>query len=341
MAKYTYSEAGLTVSDLETLVGGSTGLDIATAAQLTKIDQAITAVGLAVCSWENGPWWWQRGTALFQTATKTLATVANTGAARASNVATYKTTVVHGLEAGQTVKVSGCSDSTFDGVWEAASVPTTTTFTVAQVGDNVAAAGTGTVYVASYPIRSIDIAGAVTSTAANQVAPQTWAVTAVYYDDDWLLAPTTWERIRHDLVTLNSSASKPERYAISGGTPKLWFYPLADAAYNIRMNLVKRHSKIVGGTSGAEDSCLIIPAEFQWDLYVNGAEWLLKHETADPSSLRDCPAFMAGIARMAGDDPTIGDVNGFLDVRAGAWPQDRKVWQLPDGGAIIMNTVTI
>jgi N4-gp56 family major capsid protein len=72
-------------------------------------------------------------------------TVSVTNKALTSNVATLTTAVAHGLGAGQVVTVSGV-DSTFNGTYTIASVPTTTTFTYAKTASDVAsAAATGTV----------------------------------------------------------------------------------------------------------------------------------------------------------------------------------------------------
>ena len=72
-------------------------------------------------------------------------TVSVTNKALTSNVATITTAVAHGLGAGQVVTISGV-DSTFNGTYTIASVPTTTTFTYAKTASDVAsAAATGTV----------------------------------------------------------------------------------------------------------------------------------------------------------------------------------------------------
>lgn len=54
---------------------------------------------------------------------------------RLDDIATLTTSAAHGFVAGETVTISDVSG--FDGTFEIASVPTTTTFTFAQVGDDV------------------------------------------------------------------------------------------------------------------------------------------------------------------------------------------------------------
>lgn len=69
-----------------------------------------------------------------------------TGAVRASNVVTITTSAAHGLVVGQRVTVASVTDSTFNGTFVIASVPTATTFTYAQALGN-ASSGNGTVEV--------------------------------------------------------------------------------------------------------------------------------------------------------------------------------------------------
>lgn len=64
-----------------------------------------------------------------------------------TNVATITTLAAHGLFVGDTVKITGV-DSTFNGTWSLATVPSTTTFTYTRTAANVGtAASGGTVYI--------------------------------------------------------------------------------------------------------------------------------------------------------------------------------------------------
>lgn len=66
-----------------------------------------------------------------------------------SNVATITTSAAHGLFVGDTVKITGV-DTTFNGTWTIATVPSTTTFTYARTATNVtSAASSGSVYPAA------------------------------------------------------------------------------------------------------------------------------------------------------------------------------------------------
>ncbi len=77
--------------------------------------------------------------------TVAAATIASSsGAVRSANVVTITTTSPHGLSTGQTVTISGVSDSSFNGTFVIATVPSTTIFTYAQAGPD-ATSGGGTV----------------------------------------------------------------------------------------------------------------------------------------------------------------------------------------------------
>ena len=344
MAKYDYSAAALTVATLEAAVARTLNWSVADATQLAKIDEAITAVGLAVCSWDGRPWWWQRDTMLFQTAKLTLDTTADAGVSRASNIVTADllSTATHGLQAGQYVKIHGVDADGFDGTFKVATCPNTTTFTYGQAGDDETSED-GYVYVMSYPLRAIGIAGAVLT--EGFLAEAAWAVERMYFDDDWPLQPIGWLDMRQKMVQLQTAGpSKPLFYCISHEEPQVLFWPAPDAAYDIHADLIKRHSKIIGGDAGAEDTCLIIPAEFQWGTYVNGSAWLIAHETVEPQSLRECPAFMEAINRMKAAQIDLYDnthtSNLYPDAQGGKYPHDRPV--LIDGDhVLIANPVSI
>jgi len=81
-------------------------------------------------------------------ATPLAAGVIVSNKALTSNVATLTTPVAHGFAVGQSVYVSNI-DTTFDGTYRIATVPTTTTFTYSKVAGNViSAAATGSCVVA-------------------------------------------------------------------------------------------------------------------------------------------------------------------------------------------------
>ncbi len=103
----------------------------------------------------------------FDIATVSEWAIAATGAVRASGVTTIATTTAHGFVAGNVVTISGVTDTSFDGQYTVASVPSATTFTYAQDGAADASSGNGaadvTVGVALFPmipaIKLTDTAG--------------------------------------------------------------------------------------------------------------------------------------------------------------------------------------
>lgn len=87
-----------------------------------------------------------------------------------SNVATLTTPIAHGFAVGQSVYVSNI-DTTFNGTYTIATVPTTTTFTYSKVASNVtSAAATGSCVVA---VGAFDASqGAAGTTPAQYVLDQ-------------------------------------------------------------------------------------------------------------------------------------------------------------------------
>jgi hypothetical protein len=69
---------------------------------------------------------------------------APTGAVRVLDVTTFTTTTAHSMIAGQSVVITGVTDTSFNGTFTVDLVPTTTTFTVSNSGDD-ATSGSGTV----------------------------------------------------------------------------------------------------------------------------------------------------------------------------------------------------
>jgi len=199
---------------------------------------------------------------------------------------------------------------------------------------------------AEYNLRLVDADGTETGT---KVAPDLWALTAVYYDDDWRLTQIAKERYEKlQTIDTTTSSSKPTHYAIWGEPPVIGFWPTPSSAYTMNLKYIKRHSKIWlydpdGSEAVSADSDLIIPAEYQWDFYILSAGWLIQHERADIASLRQCPPFMAAIQRMAASAPTKYDQwteDGQFPDAKGTYPTDRRVWNI-DGGMFIIDNPTL
>ena len=74
--------------------------------------------------------------------TITIDTPTNSGAVRASNVVTITTIYSHHFSVGQSIRIGGIVDSSFNGTFTVASVPTAKSFTYSQTGAN-ATSGNG------------------------------------------------------------------------------------------------------------------------------------------------------------------------------------------------------
>lgn len=97
--------------------------------------------GSATVTVEDEIWIWAQNNNPFSAALTVTNKVLTT------NVATITTSAAHGLFVGDTVKITGV-DSTFNGTWAVATVPSTTTFTYTRTAANIGTVGSGgTVYI--------------------------------------------------------------------------------------------------------------------------------------------------------------------------------------------------
>jgi hypothetical protein len=122
-----------------TLDKGYTG--VTTFDQATKSIQNYT---MAVADPVNVPasantyWFFKRDDFAFNTAT--ISSIS-----RASGITTVVTAAPHNIPVGQTVEIAGVADTTYDGQFNVATVPTTTSFTYIQTGDADGSSSGGTV----------------------------------------------------------------------------------------------------------------------------------------------------------------------------------------------------
>ncbi len=112
------------------------------------------------------------------TTTATLAS-SPTGAVRSSNTVTLTTTAAHGLVVGDTILVTGVTDTSFNGFFTVKTVPLTTTVTYVQVGANatsgsgslttnvVAPHGTTGSTTYNYQIVGLDASGGYSAASSN------------------------------------------------------------------------------------------------------------------------------------------------------------------------------
>ena len=337
MTKVLYTSPGLTIDEAEKAV--ASGIDSlegdgsVAATLLATIDQCITVAGQTACTWQGVPWWWARGTAQFNTRTLTGETEASDRTGNSVTIATGVAAVsaAHYLQAGQYVRVSGTeddsgdADATFDGLFKVAEIDGTETneFSYWNEGDNASDITAGTVCIISYPLRAINTAGQTTTTL---IAEDLWAVERVYYDDDRPLQQITYRQWRSQARTNpGHGLTTPTQFCIVGEEPQLFLWPPPSDGSVIHIDYIKRHSKIVSATS--LDTALLVPAEFRWGIYVAGSQWLMQHETMDPSALSGCPQFVDTMRRMAASDPTKygGDPADNYPGVSGEYPSDKTV----------------
>jgi hypothetical protein len=240
MAKVDYQAPELTLAEIELLVADAVDYNVATAAQLTKIDQAITLAGQAACTWDGIDWWFLWG------------------------------------------------QSTFDTV-------------------------DGT---ALYDLRTVNTNAMVDLQSVRQV-----------WEDTTLMGkyPGGYNQYLLEFEQQTAFTGTPRSYTLFGNV-NMVLYPTPDDAYTMTVHYLKRHSKIT--SAGSTDAALIIPAEYQMDIYVEGAIWLLRHEKVTTASLRDSPYFVEAIQRMLASAPT------EYDNTSEEWPV------IPDGEhvTVIVNT---
>jgi len=84
-----------------------------------------------------------------------IAVPSSNGAKRSSNTVTITTTEAHGLTVNEQVTIAGVDDSSFDGTFTIASVPSSTSFTYSQTGSD-ATSGNGTVSAAA-PLVTVSV----------------------------------------------------------------------------------------------------------------------------------------------------------------------------------------
>lgn len=67
--------------------------------------------------------------------------IASNGASRSGGIVTITTTAAHSVQIGQAVLITGVSDTSFNGYFTVASIPSSTTFTYSQAGANASSGG--------------------------------------------------------------------------------------------------------------------------------------------------------------------------------------------------------
>jgi len=169
---------------------------------------------------------------------------------------------------------------------------------------------------ASYALRTVN---------TNNMA-SLWAVTRAYWGDDQPIAPISYEKYR-DLSLLSSTSGNATVYAVAAEPPVMYLYPTPSSVETVYVDYVKFHADIEDDSAAG---LLLIPAQFHYPVYVDGAVFLLQNGLGDPAQLAQSPAFCKTMERMAIVDPTNYDgdnpENKHPDATGGTWPNNKRVW---------------
>ncbi|MBE3118781.1 MAG: hypothetical protein IMZ50_08510 [Candidatus Atribacteria bacterium] len=221
--------------------------------------------------------------------------------ARTSNVATITTSAVHGYIAGSVVKVSGVTTADFDDTWAVVvAAPSTTTFTYANAGDDVVevADATGSVVCFGFPLRTVN------SSAMTAIL----GVTGVWWGTSYQLKSIPWNiYIEWHTTQASSSGGDAWLYAVNGDAPTIYFWNLPTSAATITVAHIKRHSKIT--SAGSTDAALIVPAEYHYGIYVDGAVFAIRNRVMSPQGMYGNPDFVEALETMWGSRPEDYDTN--------------------------------
>ena len=319
---------GYSVADLLVKVAFKAGLTPDADIIDTRIYEAITTAGRIAATWPGTDWWWlysQGGS--FIPLKKTIATVANEGAVRASNVVTIKTTATHGIVVGQRVNIDGVSNTDMNGAFDVIAIDADAkTFTYASVADDDES-GAGYVYTNEYILRTVN---------SSKLAALR-DVIRIYYDDDHPLKQISLAKYSSkSALSMKVELGTPTEYAISEGIvgPILHLLPTPNEETRMFVDFKRYHKRVIK----AGDPNLIIPMEFQDGIYVEGALWLMKSDVSGASTLKDCPAFMEALDRMSAAEPTDADGSPTSQYdepyqSSRVWPNDKKVM----GGTVMNN----
>ena len=163
-----------------------------------------------------------------------------------------------------------------------------------------------------------------------------WGVQQAYWDDDWPISPISYDHY-DDMVKINSTGGASTHYALTADPPKMYLWPVPNSATTVNVRGIDFHHDI---NFSSVSTLLLVPSEFHYPVYVNGAVFALNNAIGDPADFSQSPSFVATMNRLATVDPTNYDpnnpVNMHPDSVSGTWPHDKRVWS--DGyETLIMN----
>jgi len=181
-------------------------------------------------------------------------TPGNSGAVRASNVVTIKTTSTHPYKVGDQVAIVGVTTAGFNGVFPVATVPSSTTFTYAQTGANETS---GNGYTGMHEGRFLPATKTLRHEAHKQAVGHRGAGLAVEHRDKPLevrMGNNTHHQVERALKFMLYRALGPDAspYKAPQGARLRAFYDSIDAAQNL-LRTVERGALIRLAASVSEE----------------------------------------------------------------------------------------
>ncbi len=113
------------------------------------------------------------------------------------------------------------------------------------------------------------------------------------------------------------------------GLNTILLHPGPNVAKEVTVHYTKRHPKIVASA----DADLLIPLDYHYPIYVEGATWLLQHETTDPAALKNSPAFQSAlqdIAMHAMDEQDSSNSANYFYPSQGSVPDPRGLTDMSE-----------
>ncbi len=126
-----------------------------------------------------------------------------------------------------------------------------------------------------------------------------------------------------ELAETQTTSAVSTSYCIYGG--KMYFHPKPNAVKTISVYYIRKHGLINASSVQAD---FIIPGEYHFSLYVDGACWLLRHDTVDPMALYQSPSFVQALEEMASNAPDEQDPTNNVNLHefyARKWPNMFRV----------------
>jgi len=153
-------------------------------------------------------------------------------------------------------------------------------------------------------------------TVADAAMLSMGGIEQLHRGDDARIVPLDWREYQqwYDLERPTAATGEPIYYGLNNtaSAATVWLRPIPDAVYTVYVDYRKRHA-LITGASGDE---LLVPSDYQYDIYVQSAVWLLRQDTMD-APIDDCRAFTSAMRRMMESDPGKSDKDPSMDYPIG------------------------